>query len=63
MRWLALCVLVALAADGGELDLDRADVDAIYARFDHAEHAKAFGKASLPCSGCHQVGATGDARL
>jgi hypothetical protein len=63
MRWLALAVLAALAADSGNLDLDAAEVDAIYARFDHAEHTKAFGKASLPCSGCHQVGATGDARL
>jgi hypothetical protein len=64
-RWLALTVISALAtaADPGTLELDTAEVDAIFVRFDHAKHAKAFGKASLPCSGCHQVGATGDARL
>ena len=62
-RWLALCLVAAFAMAADGLDLDAAEVDAIFDRFDHAEHAKAFDKASLPCTGCHQVGATGDPRL
>ena len=57
----ALVFLLWFATD--DTALEAAEVDEIFAKFDHASHERALKKADLPCTACHQVGATGDPRL
>lgn len=46
---IALCCVPALA--------DETERDAIFTRFDHAQHEKILAKNEISCVSCHQVGA------
>lgn len=55
MKRVVLLLMLLAPAVAGSGD-ERA---AIFARFDHAEHARTFKRADLGCTSCHQVGLPG----